>query len=223
MGRQSENGKHEGYVVAYVPRDWQPISAATDISTSRPVAALGIYGRTMRLRELGTYTGDDEHEIHGICVIGYACSCGWRSPYFEVTPLEWSPSIVLCSEAVEGLLAKRWWKPHVRSEATAVPDVTSSNGLLVDQGEHEGPMDADRCGVPWPVCDQCLGIGLELLRGIATCTSCGRKWEQIDVIPCPSTKSVRLTSSNGQSMDVCASHAAHPSSARFQRAPLPES
>lgn len=77
------------------------------------------------------------------------------------------------------------------------------------------PFDGDRCGVPWPVCDQCLGTGLELSFGIATCPSCKRKWEQREVIICPWPKSVRLTSANGQSMNVCASHGAHPSASRF--------
>ena len=81
-------------------------------------------------------------------------------------------------------------------------------------------MDTERCSIPWPVCDRCLGTGLELCRGIATCPMCKRTWEQREVIVCPWPKSRRLTSSNGQSMDACASHAAHPSASDFEHQPL---
>jgi hypothetical protein len=116
MGRQDETGRHEGFVVGYVPRDWTPTAAATAIGSSRPVAVLEHYS-TASLRELGVLAADNEHDVHAICVVGYGCSCGWRSPYREIgKTVEWSPSIVLWPEWLEDLLAQKWWLPHVRAE-----------------------------------------------------------------------------------------------------------
>jgi hypothetical protein len=118
MGRQDETGRHEGYVVGYVPRRWVPSAAATAIGSSRPVSVLEHYSPGVSLRELGLVDADNEHDVHGIYIVGYACSCGWRSSYREVgTPLEWSPSTVHYSEWLEEMLATKWWKPHIRAEA----------------------------------------------------------------------------------------------------------
>lgn len=121
MGRfheRDEHGEHEGYVVGYVPCDWVPTAAATAIGSSRPVAVLDKrYGTGGVLRELGLLAADRDHEVHGICVVGYACSCGWRSPYREqLPPVEWSPNVVHWSEWIEDLLAKKWWVPHIHAE-----------------------------------------------------------------------------------------------------------
>lgn len=123
MGRihnLDERGEHEGHVVGYVPRHWVPTGNATAIGSSRPVAALERYSDQGVLRELGMLAPDDTHDIQGICVIGYACACGWRAPYRELgTPLEWSPSIILCPEWLEDSLARRWWEPHVHDAVHA--------------------------------------------------------------------------------------------------------
>jgi hypothetical protein len=120
MGRVhelDERGEHEGHLVGYVPRDWVPAPVATAIGSSRRVAVLERYSSRGVLRELGLVADDREYDVHGICVIGYACACGWRSPYRELgTPFEWSPCIVLSSEWLEDLLAQKWWKPHVAAE-----------------------------------------------------------------------------------------------------------
>jgi hypothetical protein len=130
MGRLDETGKHEGYVVGYVPRDWVPRASATAIGSSRLVAVLECYGTGVPLRELGIVADDHEHDIHGIRIIGYACSCGWRSPYRELgKPFEWSPSIVHWSEWTEDLLAQTWWRPHVQSEARRTEQLNQGQSI----------------------------------------------------------------------------------------------
>jgi len=109
---------HEGHLVAYAPREWIPAPNATAIGSGRPVAVLPRYRPDSWLRELGVRQGDEDFEVHGVLVIGYACSCGWRSPYVEVEPLlvqpvEWS-GMVVCSEPLDDRLAARWWDLHVR-------------------------------------------------------------------------------------------------------------
>jgi hypothetical protein len=120
MGRwheRDERGEHEGYLVGYVPRDWVPTASAAAIGSSRPVAMLEHHGTRIPLRELGLLAVDREHDVHGICVAGYACACGWRSPYRELgQPLEWSPCIVHPSEVLDDMLAQKWWNPHVQTE-----------------------------------------------------------------------------------------------------------
>lgn len=120
MGRfhsRDEQGVHEGYVVGYVPRDWMPTAAATAIGSTRPVAVLGHYSPRSPLRELGALEADRQHDVHGIAVVGYACTCGWRSRYREEqASVEWSPNIVHWSESLEGELAQECWAPHVEAE-----------------------------------------------------------------------------------------------------------
>lgn len=120
MGRLhelDERAEHEGYVVGYVPRDWLPTPAATAIGSSRRVAVLEPYSSRRVLRELGMLAEDRDYDVHGICVVGYACGCGWRSPYRELgRPFEWSPCIVHSSEWIDDLLAEKWWRPHVVRE-----------------------------------------------------------------------------------------------------------
>lgn len=71
------------------------------------------------------------------------------------------------------------------------------------------------CGVLWPVCPDCLGQGLSMLRDAAVCPRCDRTWPQADVIPCPWPRSTTLSDRSGEQLIVCASHAAHPSGARL--------
>jgi hypothetical protein len=72
------------------------------------------------------------------------------------------------------------------------------------------------CGVPWPVCPDCLGQGLSLIAGRAVCPRCDRAWDQGAVIPCPWPRAAELVDSTGARLSVCASHAAHPSGARLR-------
>ena len=80
---------------------------------------------------------------------------------------------------------------------------------------------ADRCGVPWPVCPDCLGVGLELSAGRARCPSCGREWPAEERDPCPDPAAVELADAEGATGRVCRSHAAHPSAARLARSDRP--
>lgn len=75
---------------------------------------------------------------------------------------------------------------------------------------------AEPCGVPWPVCPDCLGQGLSMMAGRAVCPRCNRAWDERDVIPCPWPRSAELTDGTGATLRVCASHAAHPSGARLK-------
>ena len=78
-------------------------------------------------------------------------------------------------------------------------------------------LNPDRCGVPWPVCCDCLGVGLECSAVVARCPSCGRVWEQSEVIVCPWPRSATLMGTTGATLMVCASHAAHPGAALLGR------
>lgn len=78
------------------------------------------------------------------------------------------------------------------------------------------------CGVPWPVCPDCLGVGLETSAGQSRCPRCRRVWPDDRVMPCPWPASVRLADADtGEAVVgmgiVCASHAAHPSAAGLRR------
>jgi hypothetical protein len=84
-----------------------------------------------------------------------------------------------------------------------------------------GPIP-ERCGVPWPVCPDCLGRGLSLTAGRATCGGCGRTWDQSEVVPCPWPQATELAGVTGARLAVCASHAAHPSGAKLQGSTAPE-
>lgn len=113
-----ESGKHEGYPVAYVPRDWSPQPTATALHGGRQVAALGpAYARTgAPLRELGTHAVDHVMVVHGLLLVGAACDCGWRSPRVELrTPLEWSPSSLERPDELDQRLAALW-TAHVVAE-----------------------------------------------------------------------------------------------------------
>ncbi len=95
MGYQSEDGKHEGYAVAYVLRDecfpWS-----------------GLY------REL-LYPVDKEPRK--IEMIGAGCDCGWRSPrWIPSEPTHWHPYCVNESERDDEKI-HRLWKEHVTENA----------------------------------------------------------------------------------------------------------
>lgn len=73
------------------------------------------------------------------------------------------------------------------------------------------PAATKPCRVPWPVCPDCLGSGLSMTGGRATCPHCYRSWAQAEVVPCPWPVAAELADGTGKRLTVCASHAAHPS------------
>lgn len=75
-----------------------------------------------------------------------------------------------------------------------------------------------RCGVPWPVCPVCLGEGLSVSAGRATCDRCGGSWPEGERVPCPAPATVVLSDAAGEKGRVCESHAAHPSAAELRKA-----
>lgn len=111
--------EHEGYVVAYVPRDWVPTASATALGSGRPVALVEyIPGSRGPWRELGVQPLDHDYVIRGLGFVGAACECGWRSPRrnaFGVTDLEWTPSSVERPSYIEEKLEKLW-AAHVEQE-----------------------------------------------------------------------------------------------------------
>jgi hypothetical protein len=72
------------------------------------------------------------------------------------------------------------------------------------------------CGVPWPVCSDCLGQGLSSSAGMATCPRCFRSWPVAEVVPCRWPQSAVLVDADGNQRLICRSHAAHPSAAGLQ-------
>jgi hypothetical protein len=113
-----ERGDHEGFVVAYVPRDWVPTLSAIEIGSARLVAIVphsSISGGPWR--ELGVHPLDREHVIRGFSLVGAACECGWRSPRRNAlgTGAAWAPSYVERSEPLEQSLCKLW-REHVELE-----------------------------------------------------------------------------------------------------------
>jgi hypothetical protein len=114
-----ETGEHEGYVVAYVPRDWTAHPTAIALRGERPVAALDpAYARsTAPLRELGTHAVDHMMIVHGLRVVGAACTCGWRSPrQLSEPPLEWFPSCLNEPAFDSGSPLVTLWSEHVEHE-----------------------------------------------------------------------------------------------------------
>ncbi len=77
--------------------------------------------------------------------------------------------------------------------------------------------DQPACGVPWPVCPDCPGEGLETLAGLSWCPRCGRQWPAADVEPCPWPATVELLDIEGESRRVCESHATHPAAGRLAK------
>jgi NAD-dependent SIR2 family protein deacetylase len=81
---------------------------------------------------------------------------------------------------------------------------------------------ATRCGVPWPVCPRCLGEGLHGTAGRWRCPRCGSEWADAARVPCPDPAVVVLTDLEGRRCYVCASHASHPSVAKWRRVEVGE-
>ena len=73
-------------------------------------------------------------------------------------------------------------------------------------------MQPQRCTAEWPVCPDCLGQGLTITGGQASCPRCFRAFGAETVVPCPWPATHALAASDGATV-VCASHAEHPSAA----------
>jgi hypothetical protein len=67
------------------------------------------------------------------------------------------------------------------------------------------------CGVPWPVCSYCLGVGLAASAGASWCPSCGRPGPPGSARPtclCTERATVTVRDATGAEEAVCLSHAA---------------
>ena len=67
--------------------------------------------------------------------------------------------------------------------------------------------DAVACGLPWPVCPNCLGQGLVSSGRHAACPRCRRRWPDLEVDPCPWPAAATVTDRDGAALRLCASHA----------------
>lgn len=67
--------------------------------------------------------------------------------------------------------------------------------------------DAGACGLPWPVCPNCLGQGLVSSGRHAACPRCRRRWPDLEVDPCPWPAAATVTDRDGAALRLCASHA----------------
>lgn len=112
---RDERCEHEGYVVAYVPRDWIAVASTTELGPSRPAVIVDDAGVSNGpWRELGMHPLDREYVIRGVRHVGAACSCGWRSPRYAATA-EWRESYVERSEVLDEALW-RLWRRHAVEE-----------------------------------------------------------------------------------------------------------
>jgi hypothetical protein len=71
------------------------------------------------------------------------------------------------------------------------------------------------CGIPWPVCPDCLGQELEVSTETGTCPDCGRTWPVEEVALCPWEARIRLRDVEGSEIVVCCSHSQHPRAERL--------
>lgn len=67
--------------------------------------------------------------------------------------------------------------------------------------------DAGACGLPWPVCPNCLGQALVSSGRQSWCPSCRRRWPDLEVDPCPWPAAATVTDRGGERLRLCASHA----------------
>lgn len=117
MHERDEHGHHEGYVVAYVPRDWVPGDAVPELHSGWPVAVVpSAQAADLLVREIGSNPLDRTHAIRGFVWVGAACDCGWRSPRIRAAAdVEWSPNSVLRPTRLDDALAQLW-HAHVEHE-----------------------------------------------------------------------------------------------------------
>lgn len=108
---KDERCDHEGFTVAYVPRDWIAKSSASELSSGRPVATVNVdQPRNGPWRELGVRPRDREHVIRGFIYVGAACICGWRSSRVGVfdSRVEWFPCTVETPKPLDYHLHELW-------------------------------------------------------------------------------------------------------------------
>jgi hypothetical protein len=63
------------------------------------------------------------------------------------------------------------------------------------------------CGVPWPVCPDCLGEPLTRTAAVAWCARCRRRWDDGERMPCPDVATVKVCDPYGGGGHMCRSHA----------------
>jgi hypothetical protein len=119
---QDGEARHEGYAVGLVPREWSPRKTSSKRVASildpnpRPLANLKRYSSAGVLRELGMLRADHEFAVRGVSVMQAGCSCGWRSPFWELArALDWTPCTLLTNEH-QGGKVDRLWRQHVELE-----------------------------------------------------------------------------------------------------------
>jgi len=111
MGWQLEGVvSHEGYVVAYVNRDWVPAPVkGCPIVGGWPVVVVPSRAGGFPLRELGSRVEDGESRIEGLTLVAAGCDCGWRSTRVQLAQaMAWSPARMERVEAVEAALHAAW-------------------------------------------------------------------------------------------------------------------
>jgi len=74
-----------------------------------------------------------------------------------------------------------------------------------------GSLPDGTCGVAWPVCSHCLGVGLASSAGSSWCPSCGRLGPPGSAQPtylCTEPAKVTVRDATGAEEEMCLSHAA---------------
>jgi hypothetical protein len=64
-----------------------------------------------------------------------------------------------------------------------------------------------RCGVPWPICPDCLGEPLDRAQGRSFCPRCRRAWLDEERDPCPDPATSLVRDAQGGELRMCRSHA----------------
>lgn len=63
------------------------------------------------------------------------------------------------------------------------------------------------CGVPWPICPDCLGEPLYTSGGSSRCPRCRRRWLDVERNPCPDEQTATVRDTAGGAGPLCRSHA----------------
>lgn len=63
------------------------------------------------------------------------------------------------------------------------------------------------CGVPWPICPDCLGEPLDSSGGFSRCPRCRRRWRDASRDPCPDAATATVRDTAGSAGALCISHA----------------
>jgi hypothetical protein len=107
---------HEGYAVAFVPREWWPrkrkdgkVSPSGRAIVRVPRHACGTD------RQLG-FQRDEAFEVRGIRWVAAECDCGWRSDRYDVgTHVTWDGIVNLPPHLETWMLGR--WREHIQLEA----------------------------------------------------------------------------------------------------------